>query len=62
GRLDAYKDPVLTLPNEIVSEIFVHLIPRSPKCPKITGFQSPIFLGRICRKWREIAFSAPTLW
>ncbi|KAJ6483105.1 hypothetical protein C8R45DRAFT_1075458, partial [Mycena sanguinolenta] len=27
SRLDAYKYPVLTLPNEVVSEIFVHVLP-----------------------------------
>ncbi|KAK7027863.1 hypothetical protein R3P38DRAFT_3191056 [Favolaschia claudopus] len=26
-RLDAYKYPVATLPNEIVSEIFIHFLP-----------------------------------
>jgi disulfide oxidoreductase YuzD len=26
-RLDSYRYPVLTLPNEIVGEIFVHVLP-----------------------------------
>ncbi|KAJ7917678.1 hypothetical protein B0H13DRAFT_2657737, partial [Mycena leptocephala] len=29
-RLDSYKYPVLTLPNEIVSEIFIHFLPPYP--------------------------------
>ncbi|KAJ7498036.1 hypothetical protein B0H11DRAFT_1998381 [Mycena galericulata] len=37
----------LTLPNEIVSEIFTHFLPKYP---------------HVCRKWREIALSIPTLW
>ncbi|KAJ7507102.1 hypothetical protein B0H11DRAFT_1849618 [Mycena galericulata] len=61
-RLDAYKYPVLTLPNEIVSEIFIHFLPPYPKCPPIIGLRSPLLLTLICRKWREIAFSTPALW
>ncbi|KAJ7507099.1 hypothetical protein B0H11DRAFT_1849617 [Mycena galericulata] len=61
-RLDAYTYPVLTLPNEIVSEIFVHFLPPYPKRPLIIGLRSPILLGQICRKWREIALSTPALW
>ncbi|KAJ7176146.1 hypothetical protein C8R43DRAFT_1057454 [Mycena crocata] len=58
--LEAYNYPVLALPNEIVSEIFHHngdpddLEPSDPA--------SPLFLGHICQKWREIALSAPRLW
>ncbi|KAJ7483423.1 hypothetical protein FB451DRAFT_1129314 [Mycena latifolia] len=61
-RLDTYTYPVLTLPNEIVSEIFVHFLPVYPKRPPIIGLLSPATLGQICRKWREIAFSTPALW
>ncbi|KAJ7641134.1 hypothetical protein FB45DRAFT_899510 [Roridomyces roridus] len=61
-RLDAYKYPVLILPNEIVSEIFVHTLPPYPVCPSLTGLSSPIPLTHICRKWREIAVFTPQLW
>ncbi|KAJ7707238.1 hypothetical protein B0H16DRAFT_1438827 [Mycena metata] len=61
-RLDAYTYPVLTLPNEIVSEIFIHFLPVYPHPPPIIGRSSPNVLGQICRKWREIAFGTPTLW
>ncbi|KAJ7641150.1 hypothetical protein FB45DRAFT_862401 [Roridomyces roridus] len=61
-RLDAYRYPVLTLPNEIVSEIFVHTLPLYPACPPLMGPASPIPLAHICRKWREIAVSTPGLW
>ncbi|KAJ7113075.1 hypothetical protein C8R44DRAFT_797154 [Mycena epipterygia] len=58
-QLDAYKYPVLTLPNEIVSEIFIHFLPVYPVCPPLL---SPTLLTRICRKWREIAIATPALW
>ncbi|KAJ7672433.1 hypothetical protein DFH06DRAFT_1176281 [Mycena polygramma] len=61
-RLDAYIYPVLTLPAEIVSEIFVHFLPGYPIRPPITGLLSPTVLSQICRTWREIALSTPALW
>jgi hypothetical protein len=61
-RLDSYKYPVLTLPNEIISEIFMHFLPPYPQYPPLTGLLSPTLLTHICRKWREIALSTPALW
>ncbi|KAK7017603.1 F-box domain-containing protein [Favolaschia claudopus] len=61
-RLDAYKYPVLTLPNEVIAEIFVHYIPKYPACPPLAGIQSPILLTHICRLWRGIALATPKLW
>ncbi|KAJ6562389.1 pyridoxal phosphate-dependent transferase [Mycena capillaripes] len=61
-RLDSYKYPVLTLPSEIVSEIFLHFLPTYPLCPPLTGLFSPILLTHICHEWREIALSTPMLW
>ncbi|KAJ7280706.1 hypothetical protein C8J57DRAFT_1563699 [Mycena rebaudengoi] len=61
-RLDAYKYPILTLPTEITSEIFVHFLPPYPERPPAIGLFSPHILGQICRTWREIALSTPRLW
>ncbi|KAJ7841543.1 hypothetical protein B0H13DRAFT_2414683 [Mycena leptocephala] len=60
-RLDSYKYPVLKLPNEIVSEIFMHFLPTY-RFPPLTGLFSPTLLTHVCRRWREIALSTPTLW
>ncbi|KAJ7241497.1 hypothetical protein B0H12DRAFT_43580 [Mycena haematopus] len=62
SRLDSYKYPVLTLPNEIISQIFTHFPPPYPSCPPLTGTLSPTSLTHICRQWREIALSLPSLW
>ncbi|KAJ7498030.1 hypothetical protein B0H11DRAFT_2382830 [Mycena galericulata] len=59
ARLDAYKYPVFTLPNEIVSEIFTRVLPVYPRCPPAV---TPTLLSSVCRKWRDIALSTPTLW
>ncbi|KAJ6589355.1 hypothetical protein B0H19DRAFT_1303485 [Mycena capillaripes] len=61
-RLDSYKYPLLTLPNEIISEIFIHFLPVYPRCPPLTGTHSPTNLTHICRYWREIALTTPMLW
>ncbi|KAJ7932065.1 hypothetical protein B0H13DRAFT_809491, partial [Mycena leptocephala] len=61
-RLDSYTYPVLTLPNEIVSEIFMRFLPTYPRFPPFTGILSPTILTQICRKWREIALGTPALW
>jgi hypothetical protein len=61
-RLNAYTYPVLTLPNEIVSEIFVHFLPIYPKCPPPIGPLSPYILCHICQKWRAIALTTHALW
>ncbi|KAJ7186380.1 hypothetical protein C8R46DRAFT_274613 [Mycena filopes] len=59
-RSPAY--PVLTLPPEIVSEIFLNFLPAYPGIPPLSGLLSPLLLCRICHRWREIAISTPTLW
>ncbi|KAJ7186484.1 hypothetical protein C8R46DRAFT_1057317 [Mycena filopes] len=60
--LNSYIYPVLTLPNEIVSEIFVGLLPGYPQRPSARGPGSPLKLGQICHSWREIAWTTPSLW
>ncbi|KAJ7037903.1 hypothetical protein C8F04DRAFT_1035070 [Mycena alexandri] len=54
--------PVLTLPTEMVAEIFVHFLPVYPLCPPLVGLESPALLTQICHPWREIALATPVLW
>ncbi|KAJ7510890.1 hypothetical protein B0H11DRAFT_1789944 [Mycena galericulata] len=61
-ELACFKYPVLTLPAEITSEIFIHFLPAYPERSQLVGPLSPSFLCRICRQWREVALSTPTLW
>ncbi|KAJ7270437.1 hypothetical protein C8J57DRAFT_1605415 [Mycena rebaudengoi] len=61
-RLDNCKYPVLTLPVEVTSEIFIACLPEYPECPPMDGLLSPTLLGQICRKWREIALDTLRLW
>ncbi|KAJ7025416.1 hypothetical protein C8F04DRAFT_967748 [Mycena alexandri] len=61
-RINVYIYPVLTLPPEVVSEIFVHFLSVYPKRAPQKGLLSPIILAQICGLWRQIAFSTPRLW
>ncbi|KAK6991775.1 F-box domain-containing protein [Favolaschia claudopus] len=61
-RLHSYKYPVLTLPNEIVAEIFLHFLPPYPEVPPLLGDLSPLHFTHICRQWRDIACNTPQLW
>ncbi|KAK6978055.1 F-box domain-containing protein, partial [Favolaschia claudopus] len=62
-RLDAYKYPVLTLANEIIVEIFRHVLPPYPEAPLHTKGKSFLYpITHVCRQWREIAIQTPVLW
>ncbi|KAF7376867.1 F-box domain-containing protein [Mycena sanguinolenta] len=61
-RLDAYKFPVLALPNEVTSEIFMRFIPTYPDAPPLIGIDSPTTLTHVCRQWRDVALATPMLW
>ncbi|KAJ7137556.1 hypothetical protein C8R43DRAFT_1109844 [Mycena crocata] len=61
-RLDSYTYPVLTLPNEIISEIFLHFLPTYPLSPPLHGLLSPTLLTHVCREWKDIAHATPALW
>ncbi|KAJ7745666.1 hypothetical protein B0H16DRAFT_970024 [Mycena metata] len=52
--------PVVTLPVEITSQIFLHCLPDNPLDP--TAFNPSVVLGLVCRQWRDVALSLPQLW
>ncbi|KAJ7482006.1 hypothetical protein FB451DRAFT_139952 [Mycena latifolia] len=65
-RLLAHSDsivyPVLSLPPEIASLIFIHCIPPSEILPHPSPIEAPLLLTQICRQWRDIAVDTPELW
>jgi hypothetical protein len=54
------RDPVLTLPLEIICDIFLLCIPPVPYQPNPR--RAPLLLLTICRAWSGIALSFPALW
>ncbi|KAJ7019880.1 hypothetical protein C8F04DRAFT_1146344 [Mycena alexandri] len=53
---------ILTLPTELVCEIFTHFLPTYPLCPSLIGSLSPTLLSHVCHEWREIAITMPAIW
>ncbi|KAJ7605516.1 hypothetical protein DFH06DRAFT_947701, partial [Mycena polygramma] len=58
--LNALTAPILNLPPELVCEIFEHCLPPPHTLP--SARDAPLLLGQVCRRWRGIALSLPTLW
>ncbi|KAJ7486614.1 hypothetical protein FB451DRAFT_1126863 [Mycena latifolia] len=52
--------PILTLPFELTSEIFLHCLPNTPIEPSPTT--APLLLTRVCKQWRDIALAEGRLW
>ncbi|KAJ6472865.1 hypothetical protein C8R47DRAFT_1053933 [Mycena vitilis] len=55
--------PVLTVPADIVSRIFVACLPDyAHGRVRPSAGKPPLLLGQICRRWRGIAISSSELW
>ncbi|KAJ7693891.1 hypothetical protein B0H17DRAFT_1199573 [Mycena rosella] len=61
-QLDAIVYPVLTLPPEITSEIFVQCPPDRRMLDVVNPTEAPLLLTHVCSAWRNIAVSTPALW
>ncbi|KAJ6447392.1 hypothetical protein C8R45DRAFT_117879 [Mycena sanguinolenta] len=61
AELGAVVYPVLSLPPEIISRIFVQCLPDDGVSPW-DGDAAPLVLVRVCRQWKDIALSTCQLW
>ncbi|KAJ6449758.1 hypothetical protein C8R45DRAFT_123210 [Mycena sanguinolenta] len=65
-KLQAVSDsivyPVLSLPPEITSLIFLHCLPQASSFSQPSPLSTPLLLAQICRQWRDIAIASPALW
>ncbi|KAK7048691.1 hypothetical protein R3P38DRAFT_3619631 [Favolaschia claudopus] len=62
--IDAHRaliSPMRLLPIDILTEIFLTCLPSKHEA-LIDESEAPLLLGRICRHWRAVAYSTPTLW
>ncbi|KAJ7784077.1 hypothetical protein B0H16DRAFT_1296787, partial [Mycena metata] len=66
AALDAYIFPVLTLPLEITTEIFLHYAfavhEEDDRHGPRLSCRDILLLTTICRAWRRLALSVPGLW
>ncbi|TDL26852.1 hypothetical protein BD410DRAFT_782936 [Rickenella mellea] len=68
ARLDNSNSIVASIPDEVLSEIFVHCLPSSQSNylkdrPPVPSVQSaPLLLTRVCRRWADVALSTHHLW
>ncbi|KAJ6579532.1 hypothetical protein DFH09DRAFT_1310193 [Mycena vulgaris] len=68
-KLSSLVYPVLSLPFDVVSEIFVHCLSDPQESEPIFDglglgipLPAPLILSGVCRAWRSIAFQTPRLW
>ncbi|KAJ6455371.1 hypothetical protein C8R45DRAFT_1036137, partial [Mycena sanguinolenta] len=66
-KLQSVTYPILKLPFEITSQIFVNCVPDLQGAHPIFDFSPvrlpiPVLLTQICRAWREIASKTPRIW
>ncbi|KAJ6610415.1 hypothetical protein B0H10DRAFT_2060660 [Mycena sp. CBHHK59/15] len=55
-------DPVLKLPPEITSDIFIHCLPVVRAHGSVNTMEAPMLLSHVSKPWREIALSTRALW
>ncbi|KAJ7208333.1 hypothetical protein GGX14DRAFT_319385, partial [Mycena pura] len=53
--------PILTLPPEITSRIFVHCLPHHGRV-RPSPRSAPLVLTQVCGQWRAVALSTGELW
>ncbi|KAF9004894.1 hypothetical protein BDZ89DRAFT_917118, partial [Hymenopellis radicata] len=53
--------PIHQLPAEVLLEIF-HLTFEKPYNVFASSRSGPWLLGKVCRGWRQVAWSCPSLW
>ncbi|TDL20077.1 hypothetical protein BD410DRAFT_391139 [Rickenella mellea] len=67
GDVDGYS-PIHKLPPELLGKIFHHCAshqkcwPGVIRLPNPSVREAPLKLGRICRSWRQLVLSDPSLW
>ncbi|KAF9005018.1 hypothetical protein BDQ17DRAFT_371811 [Cyathus striatus] len=64
AHINEISSSVSHLPVEILSEIFTYAAPYDarPEIDTKPQLLSPFFLGAVCKRWREIAWTTPTIW
>ncbi|KAF7294177.1 hypothetical protein HMN09_01146100 [Mycena chlorophos] len=63
NRVAKHSQPILSLPTEITSEIFIQCLPDGKDAmPTANWLEAPLLLASVCRAWCGIVMSTPALW
>ncbi|KAJ8083001.1 hypothetical protein PM082_008862 [Marasmius tenuissimus] len=57
----ALKSPIRRIPEDILREVFEMCLPED-RLPARELAEAPLLLTTVCRSWRAVAVSTPTLW
>ncbi|KAJ7645494.1 hypothetical protein DFH06DRAFT_587234 [Mycena polygramma] len=57
------RDAVLSI-QELMAEIFTHCLPMMPQDTNSapSPHRAPLLVAQVCRRWRRVALSTPSLW
>ncbi|KAF7299767.1 hypothetical protein HMN09_00982600 [Mycena chlorophos] len=64
GEIAAYEaliSPIRRIPDDVLEEIFSACLPSDRNCA-MSASDAPLLLGRVCGRWRNVAFRTPSLW
>ncbi|KAJ7490855.1 hypothetical protein FB451DRAFT_1221262 [Mycena latifolia] len=64
AAIDAHQAlmaPLRRIPQDVLGEIFVACLPTAHNA-LLDPDEAPLLLGRICRQWRNVAYSTPRIW
>jgi len=53
--------PIRRMPDDILSEIFLWCLPDKHNAV-MSASEAPLLLGRVCSRWRYVAYRTPRLW
>lgn len=60
-ELEALVSPVRRMPTDIMARVFEHCT-WDQTAPRADPRVAPLLLGQVCRSWRYLLFSLPSLW
>ncbi|KAG8215484.1 hypothetical protein J3R82DRAFT_9115 [Butyriboletus roseoflavus] len=60
-ELEALVSPVRRMPTDIMAKVFEHCV-WDQASPRADPRMAPLLLSQVCRSWRYLLFSLPSLW
>ncbi|CAA7266163.1 unnamed protein product [Cyclocybe aegerita] len=61
NKYETILSPIRRVPADVLGEIFAHCLPTH-RNPLFLSSEAPILPSHVCRSWRAMALSTPSLW